>query len=82
MNTKKGDLQILPALSQVVQTFKATSKEVLVYVGTRGEAHVGNYCKIFTKHGGIVVGIAGRDQYGGELGLLKTLGNAISQLIR
>lgn len=82
LNTKKGDLHVLPALSQAVQTFKATSKEALVYVGTRSEEHVGNYCRIFTKHGAIVVGITGRDQYGGESGLLKMLGNAISQLIR
>lgn len=68
-----------------MQTFKMTPKEVLVYVGTKNEDHEGDYCQITTKHGGIVVGIAGRDQYMNENGLLKALGNAanaISQLIR
>jgi hypothetical protein len=65
-----------------MQTFKITPKEALVYYGMKNEDHVGDYCEITTKHGAIVVGIAGRDQYRGETGLLKTLGNAISQLIR
>ena len=68
-----------------MQTFKMTPKEALVYLGTKSDDHVGDFCQITTKYGGIVVGIAGRDQYANESGLLKALGNAanaISQLIR
>ncbi|KAF8623047.1 hypothetical protein AX15_006553 [Amanita polypyramis BW_CC] len=53
LNTKKGSLEFLPALAQVMQTFKMTSKEALVYVGGKNDEEHGDYCQIHRRIGAV-----------------------------
>ncbi|KAK2463568.1 hypothetical protein APHAL10511_004319 [Amanita phalloides] len=82
LSTKHGRLEFLPALAQVMQTFKMTPKEALIYAGTKTDEQLGDYCQVTTRAGNIVVGISGRDRHTDEVGLLKMVGNAIGNLIR
>ncbi|KAM6497090.1 hypothetical protein JOM56_007563 [Amanita muscaria] len=74
LSTKKGKVEFLPSLSANMQAYKMTPKEALFYVGVNHpDQPSGDYCQIGTRHGAIIVGIAGRDVYPCESGFWKKM---------
>ncbi|KAF8659858.1 hypothetical protein AX16_001742 [Volvariella volvacea WC 439] len=79
LSTKKGSIQILPALTAAMQTLKFSDREAFVLFGatsphTSRTGQVADLCEIHTRAGKIIVGIDGEDKYDEPKGFWRKLG--------
>ncbi|EFI27352.1 hypothetical protein CC1G_14825 [Coprinopsis cinerea okayama7 len=81
LNTRKGELHVLPALMRKVKVLKATDKETMVLMGTHGPPIEGeppfltDLCQLNSRSGKVIVGLAGHDKQPEKAGFWKKLGD-------
>lgn len=69
VESAKGEMRFLPALTAGMRVLKSTDREAMVTLGD-GQ---GELCEVFTRSGRIVVGLAGRDEYIEAVGFWRKL---------
>ncbi|GLB43400.1 hypothetical protein LshimejAT787_1303010 [Lyophyllum shimeji] len=75
LNTRKGNLQFLPALASRLKVLKESDKEALILVGDQKatETREMDFCQLNTRHGKIIVGLSDIDKPDVKLGFWKKL---------
>ena len=63
LQTRKGTLHFLPALASVMRTMKDIGGEALVLVGQPTINREVDFLQLSARHGKIVIGLTGLDQY-------------------
>jgi len=80
LTTRKGEMQILPALSAFIKIVKSSDREMIFMIGTQNNVYEldtsreASFCEVNTRKGSIVVGLSGRDHYSPQVGFWKRLG--------
>ncbi|KAH6915969.1 hypothetical protein BKA70DRAFT_1254355 [Coprinopsis sp. MPI-PUGE-AT-0042] len=81
LNTRKGEIQVLPALMQRVKVLKATGKETILVMGASqvapisADVYLTDLCQITTTTGRAIVGLAGLDKRTEKEGFWQKLGS-------
>lgn len=84
LTTKKGKLEVMPALSGCVKMVKNTSQEIIFMMGSNSNVYEmdvskeSSFCAIHTRDGGVRVGLSGREEITEEVGFWKRLGNFLT----
>ncbi|KAH9479425.1 hypothetical protein JR316_0008015 [Psilocybe cubensis] len=80
LKTKKGGIELLPALATHIKTVKFTARETIFMIGTQNNLYEldnsreASFCQVESRTGHIVVGLSGRDRYQAPVGFWKRLG--------
>jgi hypothetical protein len=80
LTTRKGEMEILPALSACIKVVKSSDREVIFMMGTQNNVYEldtsreSSFCGVSTRKGSIMVGLSGRDHYSPQVGFWKRLG--------
>jgi hypothetical protein len=81
LNTRNGEIQVLPALMQRAKVLKATGKETILVMGASpvapipADVYLTDLCQITTTSGRAIVGLAGLDKQTEKEGFWKKLGS-------
>ena len=79
LSTRKGEMQLLPAIMACSKVVKSSDHEKIFMVGTQNNVYEldpsreASFCEINTRKGNIVVGLSGRDHYTPHVGFWKRL---------
>ncbi|PPQ69772.1 hypothetical protein CVT25_009756 [Psilocybe cyanescens] len=80
LRTKKGEIEILPALATYIKIVKSSNRETIFMIGTQNNLYEldnsreASFCQVDTRTGRIVIGLSGRDHYQAPIGFWKRLG--------
>ncbi|KDR80666.1 hypothetical protein GALMADRAFT_222262 [Galerina marginata CBS 339.88] len=81
LTTRKGDMQVLPALSAFIKIVKSSNREMIFMIGTQNNVYEldnsreASFCEVNSRRGNIVIGLSGRDHYSPQVGFWKRLGS-------
>ncbi|KAF8159515.1 hypothetical protein B0H34DRAFT_703816 [Crassisporium funariophilum] len=79
LTTRKGTMDVLPALAGIMKVVKTTDKEVIFLVeGQNSTQEIDTsretaLCQLSTRTGNVIVGLGGRDRYTPPVGFWKRL---------
>lgn len=71
---------ILPALAAIIKTVKTSERETIFMIGPQSNPNdsinirEASFCELFSRTGGITVGLSGRDSYMPRVGFWKKFG--------
>ncbi|KAF8906231.1 hypothetical protein CPB84DRAFT_1770290 [Gymnopilus junonius] len=88
LSTRKGDMQLLPALAAYTKVVKSSDNEKIFMIGTQNNVYEldpsreASFCEISTRTGSIVMGLSGRDHYTSQVGFWKRLGGYLSGSVK
>jgi len=85
MSTRRGTMQVLPALQARIKIVKNSEHEIIFMVGAQDPdtSREASYCQLETRTGNIIVGLVGRDTYAVQPGFWQRLfrGNSSTSTI-
>lgn len=75
LNTKAGNLRVLPGLEKVVKVLKSTNKEAMMLMGspTASDEAQTDLCQLSSRSGKLIVGLSGQDKHPEQPGFWKKL---------
>lgn len=81
LSTRKGKLQVLPALASHMKVVKSSENDILFMVG---DAHEGvdtsreaSFCKLSSRTGAVIIGLSNRDTYAPKVGFWQRMGSLL-----
>jgi len=80
LTTRKGEMNILPALRAIIKTVKASQRETIFMIGAQPTAndsdnsHEASFCELSSRTGNITVGLSGLDLYVPRVGFWQKIG--------
>lgn len=81
LSTKKGAVNILPALTRRMKVVKSSERDFIIMVGNANEDPDGvrevSFCELTSRTGNVIVGLDGQDQYVPPVGFWKKLTGAL-----
>lgn len=81
LSTRKGGVDILPALTRRMKVVKSSGRDVIIMVGNANEDSDGvrevSFCELTSRTGNVIVGLDGQDQYVPPVGFWKKLTGAL-----
>jgi len=86
LSTRKGGLQLLPALAAIMRVVKETDNEALLLLGNQtmsksnsGDNQALDFCQLNSRTGKLIVGLSGQDRYEPKVGFWKKLGSMFGE---
>jgi len=74
LNTRKGKIEFLPALSRALQVMKHSEEEAFVMLGDKSMGREVDFCQLNSREGRLIVGFTDLDKHEAKAGFWKKLG--------